>query len=411
MSRKVKVVIACFAVLALLATLGLGCAEEKEGEEGKVVITIGNITDITGPAGPSTKPVTWGWEDTVNYINEEDPIPGVEIRIITYDCRYDPSRDIPGYEWCKDRGAKVIYTPMPTTTAAVKVLAGRDKLPIITATASEAVVEPPGWVFAFVPTSISRIKSLLEWISAEDWDYSQGKPTIGSAGWYEPYHLDIARGVEEYCEAHSDKFEYVGSFLTPMGTVTWGGEVERLKDCDYIAIPETSLAPATFITELRSKGYTAPKLIGTDTLSGFKGLLVDKCGWESLDGMLNDYVQLWWSDPVPTMDLIKDILDRYHSTAEAQELIDSGNSYSFAVSSALFYLGILREAIENVGAENFNGQAYYETAISYETTLEGFATAGYTESIRWAIKHHRVYEWSSEARDLVRLSEWQPLVE
>ena len=68
-----------------------------------VVITIGNLTDVTGPASNALTVITMSLEDTAEYYNKQYLIPGVTFEVITYDGQYDPSRDIPGYEWLMER--------------------------------------------------------------------------------------------------------------------------------------------------------------------------------------------------------------------------------------------------------------------------------------------------------------------
>ena len=58
--------IASFLVLALIAALCLGCA--KEAEE-KVVIRVGQITDLTGISSPSLLPLNYAVEDAAKYYN------------------------------------------------------------------------------------------------------------------------------------------------------------------------------------------------------------------------------------------------------------------------------------------------------------------------------------------------------
>ena len=69
-----KMAMAGLLVLALLMLPLLGCAEGEEEEE--VTITIGVLTDFTGPASSALIPLQWGIEDLVKHYNEEDLIPG-----------------------------------------------------------------------------------------------------------------------------------------------------------------------------------------------------------------------------------------------------------------------------------------------------------------------------------------------
>ncbi|TET87313.1 MAG: ABC transporter substrate-binding protein, partial [Dehalococcoidia bacterium] len=255
MNHKGKIAMACFMVVALLATLCFGCAEKEE--EGKVTITIGHITDMTGPASPAYRAVTFALEDLVRYFNEEDLIPGVKIDIVTYDTGYNPARDIPGYDWCRDRGAKVIYGALPSAVV-LKPFAARDEIPIVTLAVSKDMIDPPGWMFAMNAPVSYQVKAFLKWISEEHWDWQTKGPTkIGSAGWEEPYHGEITKAIREYAEAHQEQFDYVGGYLVPMGTPTWAGEVEKLRGCDYVWIPSTGVDTVGFAREFRAKGGRA----------------------------------------------------------------------------------------------------------------------------------------------------------
>ena len=399
----------CFLVLALLGTLAFGCGKAKKEE--KVTITIGQITDMTGPASPATKPVTWAIEDIVRYLNEEDPIPGVKLRVVTYDCMYNPARDIPGFEWCIERGAKVIYTPMPTTASTLKFFAEEDKVPVVIPTAGQDALEPPGWVFAWYPSASSLIKTVVKFVE-EQWTNYPTKIKIGCAGWVEPHNADVEKGVREYAQAHPDKFEYVGGFLTSMGTMTWAGEIRKLKECDYICVPSTGMATGSFIKEARSAGYTGG-FIQTDSVTGFTALILAMSGWEAVDGLLTGGCAMWWSETAPIVELTKEILHRYHSSADAEATIASGTGYCNGFQHSLIWFEAVREAVKKVGAENFDGQAFYDTIknFTYKSKYEGYPEVSFIDSTRSAMNHIRIYEWSASARDLVSVSDWIPAVD
>ena len=112
-----------------------------------VAITIGIITDMTGPGAGSIYMVDMAFEDLVRYYNENSLIPGVELEVIKYDSQYDPSRDIPGYEWLRERGADLIFTPAPITPSTLKHRVDSDRVLLFAAAADKEGIEPPGYVF------------------------------------------------------------------------------------------------------------------------------------------------------------------------------------------------------------------------------------------------------------------------
>ena len=406
MYHKLKKPVALVLAITLLSTC-LGCSSASE--EGNKLI-VGLVTDMTGPASSFLKIGEAALLDSVAYMNEEGTIPGVEMEVATYDCRYDPSRDIPGYEWLKQAGASVIYTGIPTFGDTLKATAGRDEYPIVSSAPTLYQLTPPGWVFGLTPPTGWIASSFLEWIAEEDWDYeSEGrKPLIGCVGWDEPYQKDVTEAMEEYVAAHPDEFELVAGLLVPMSTMTWSGEIEALKDCDYIYIPSTGLGTATFAKAYRDRGYTAT-FIGLDAMTAFLELLVDKAGWDYLDGSLTAHTTLYWNDDFPIVEKAKGLLAKYHAGHE-QEIISSGVGYVSIFFCAQFLLDLLAETVEQVGIENFDGQAFYDTAVGFNWTKDGLPDRGYgfTESIRYARKDITVYEWKAGEEDLVRVSDWRP---
>ncbi len=400
-----KRAMAAFLVLALVAALCLGCAKEKE--EG-VTITIGHITDLTGVSAPNVVPLYYAIQDAAAYYNEEGLIPGAKIKVVPYDMKTDFARDIPGYEWVKERGAKVIITVLMESTEADKPFAEKDNIPLAALGTSVKLLQPPGWAFFFNCPSAYEMKTLLDWISEEHWDYDQGIPKIGMVGWKASYQVECEEATEEYCQAHSDQFQWVGGYLAPLGVMTWAGEVEAVKNCDYIVGDSLGPSNGTFINEFQTKGYTAT-LIGASAIASCRGFLVDMCGWEALDGTLTTSVCPWWNETSPIVDLARTLLDRYRSK-EAEVMIHAGSGYLGGFHNACAILDIVRKAVEEVGAGNFDGQAFYNAALEFKVDWEGYPEWSFSEIKRYLVDQVRVYEWSAKAAELVGVSGWLPVV-
>jgi hypothetical protein len=396
-------------VLALIAVLCLGCGKGPTREAR--VITIGLISDMTGPASSGLIPINYAVYDVVRYYNEQEPIPGVKIEVETWDSRYDPARDIPGYEWLRAKGAKLMYTPLPTSGEILKPFAERDMIPILVGTGTWPQIEPPAWNFCFYPPETYLIGTFLKWLSEDDWDYQANgrKPRIGSVGWAEPYASEVATAIKEYCQHHPDEFEYVGGSLVPMGQMSWVAEANSLKGCDYLFPPSTGMGTPTFIKEFRSRGYSA-KFISTVAHMAFKNLLVDICGWDYLDGMLSMTPYRWWNEgDFFTVNLGKQLLHSYHPD-KAAGIDNSGAGYIVTVPLVYCAMQIVRDAVNQVGAENFDGQAFYDQALKFKTTLDGYKEWNFTETKRYAPNNYGIYEWSAREQDIVRkVSDWIPL--
>jgi hypothetical protein len=385
--------------------------EDFLGEDGEpVTITIGELTDLTGPASSALIPVLYATEDIVRYYNDERLIPGVKIKLAAFDNRSDPARDVPGYDWLQGKGAGLIIASLSTTAQTLRPFAERDKLPIIVLAGTIPVVmEPPGSVFAINCPPRYETNTLLRWVGEEHWDYTKGIPKLGLVGWVSADVVEMETAIREYSQAHPDKFAYVGGFLAPVGTLSWSGQVEALKDCDYICT--TGSPMATLMKQFQSAGYSAT-FIGPSAASAYRGLLVDQLGYEALDGTLFANESLWWNESTPIVDLAKELLYRYRPS-EAEEIINRGNGYVGAVHQVIAIFQILEQAVAEVGAENFNSQAFYDAALKYKTEgpmWEGYPQWGFSQIRRYLTDHIVIYEFSAEAQDLVRVSDWLPIV-
>jgi len=406
MNHSWKRAIGSFFVLTLLATLCFACAEKEE--EGKVTITIGEITDLTGPASPALLPVHYVTMDLVEYYNEEELIPGVKLKIVTYDNNYNPAREIPGYDWVRARGADVILAPLYSTAEVLKYFAEQDQVPVVTSSPTEIILEPPGWVFTLGALFTDQIRTVLNWVSENHWNYTEeGRvPKVGYVGWYQAASADIAQAMEEYCVAHWKDFEWGGSSLPPVGTMSFTGEAEKMKGCDYIA--SMGFTPGPFIRDFHAKGYDAT-FISEASSGAYKGFFVDLVGWDGVDGMLSATTQGWVSDPYDMIELAKEILRQKHPD-EADELIEAGTGYVGGFVTFSIFFEMIRNAVAEVGAENFDGQAFYNASLDFEVQFEGFPRWYFAETDRNCVHEIAIYEWSAAAEDLVRRSDWLPLV-
>lgn len=400
-SNLKKLALSCLLVLALLSTLAVGCAGD-EGEK-KVIIKAGYITDTSGMIASVMVPHFYAYNDVVNYLNENDPIPGAKFELATYDTHFDPARFIPGYEWVKERGAKIILSPMPQASEIIVPFLAKDKLPNFTPTAT-AVMAASEWTYSVGLPVPSQWKIPLKWI-ADNWPDYPTKPKIGMVGWNTDYELDVIGAVEDYCLAHPDEFEYVGDYLAPAGTVSWFGEVEKLKDCDWIGpCHGAGTGQATFIKEFRDKGYPA-KFFSGEAMPCWVNLIVDKSGWPALSGTVSCQGWPWWSDTYAIVDLCKQILKQNHA-GEADDIMYSGIGYIAAFLQMNLIYRIVKATAETVGAENVTGQAIRDMADTFSYTFEGFPELTFSGGDRVCVHHGAIYDWNPDAEELLRITDW-----
>jgi len=145
MSKRLIRVMALVLLGALLATFsGLaGCAKE----EGKVPeIVIGFQTDLTGPAAFAVGHLYDGFQDYFRMVEEEDPIPGVKIKIITWDTRSDAARVKPGYVWMKGQGVDLLGLLSGVDRKIVADDIEEDQIPVVGTQAVRALLGHE-WMF------------------------------------------------------------------------------------------------------------------------------------------------------------------------------------------------------------------------------------------------------------------------
>lgn len=407
----------CFvAAIALMTAFILPMACNSDDEEtpvtpsnplprGENLFIIGNHTDLTGVSSQATGMINMALNDMKDYFNEANLIPGVKLDVISYDGQYDPSRDLPGYEWLLERGADAIFSPVAATAITLKPRLRGDGVVMFTVAPPPEAIYPPDWVFATGQTLIDyAIYTLLSWLPENDPDFPRGRPArIGAAFWNEAYGEACLRSAQAYAEAHPEQYEWVSGHLTNF-TYTWGPEAAALKDCDYVMPP----VPMTnFVKEYRESGYTG-KFLGTDAQAAFLGLLDDAGLWNEADGMLLIRVARWWNDEGEVIDLSKRLLHDKHG-ANAERIIRSGNGYLSTQQMSVIF-ALLDHTVNLVGAENLSSPAIFEAAQSFSMTLDG-CPHSFTPEKRVSNDGLAVYELNGTIKDVVRVhTEWLPVV-
>ncbi len=370
----------------------------------KVDVTIGNLSDLTGVSANAMGYINKALADFVEHYNENNLIPGVNLKVVTYDGQMDPSKDVPGYNYLRERGADLIFTPIPATPTTLRSRVDKDGVPLFGAASAIEVLTPPGYVFNLGSIPEYDAYTLMAWIAENHWDYEVNGPAkIGAAAWSEGYSDALFKGVREYVEAHPEQFELVGLHLIDF-TFQWGTQIEDLKDCDYIWGP---LPMHVFIKDYRDAGYHTV-FLATDAHAGFMGM-IDKGGlWEEIDGMLFVRGSKWWTEEQGGLiELTKELVYKNHDS-DAEEIIRSGVGY--LSSSCIFQtLNIIKKAAEDVGPENVDSQAIYEAATSYNEIIDGIDRYSCDETSRSSNNYYLVYEADGELQDLYNISnEWLP---
>ena len=403
-----------FSLMILLLVLPLVAACEGDDNDQptntvtpakKTIITIGNHTDKTGFASAAMGPVDMGLADVIEYYNDNNLIPGVEVELIEYDGQLDPARDIPGWEWLKERGADVIVGILPNAGPAFQPLANEAKIPLFVANALSELLATPGYMFVTAPLLEDQAWNLIGWVMENDWDWqAKGPAKVGGAGdEVSNFHV-IYEQFEKYAEIYPERMEWVGGHIIPTGVYQWDVQVEDLKDCDYIF--PTNIFPF-FVKDYVRAGHNKATFIGTDSHTAWNHLVEDMGLWEAIDGMIYIAMTEEWDEDAEFPMLMNQLLREYRPDS-ADSIKKTGKGYG-SVVNGMMVLESIRIASETVGPENVDSQAIYEAAQSMTLSFDGIQRASFSQTKRVAPDRLAIYEMDSTNKKLVRISDWFPI--
>lgn len=368
------------------------------------VITIGNLSDLTGVSANAQSIINYALEDLVEYYNDNDLIPGVELKVITFDGQFDPSRDIPGYEWLRERDADLLVSCVPPVVVSLKRTVDQDEFVMFVASGNLEDIMPPGYVFSLGIVPQHCAYTLTKWIAESHWNYKKNGPAkIGGAAWTDTFSVKIMEAIEAYAEAHPEQFEFVGSYLSNFSFV-WDAEIEALKDCDYVFVPTPM---HIFVRDYINAGHETT-FIGTDAQAAFMGLIDDGDLWDEIDGMLFVQTTQYWTGEGPIIDLTRELLFENRAD-EAENIIRSGTGY-LTMTQWYQMLEIIKDAVETVGPQNFDSEALYSAATSYSEVLDGIERYSYGETKRFSPNYFIIQEARAEERNLFMADpDWLPV--
>jgi ABC-type branched-subunit amino acid transport system substrate-binding protein len=395
------VLIICTAIP--MSLLSLGCGGGEEATE-NVTITIGDLTDLTGPGASAMKPISWALEDYCNYVNEEGLCKGVTFKVVSYDTKYDPSRFSTGYDDLKSQGANIIFTGPPAMADSIKQRAEIDEMPVICASATANMVDNPGWVFTLAVLDRYRVPVFLDWLTENDWE-GTGPAKIGLVGYSMAPSPDAEAAVKAYCQTHTDQYTLVGTTLVPMGTMTWSAEVQTYKDCDYLFIAANGgTMSSTFVDQYRDAGGKA-KLIGSDAFNAYVGAVTDKAGWAAVDGSLTYGNWGYWTLESTEVDLIKELLEKNHP-GDAAALMKVGSGAVGGGMDAHMAVLLLMEVVKKIGTKDLTGKAIYDALQEVTAEAPGFYPVSYPDGQRQGARFIHVQRWSAADQTLNIITDW-----
>jgi hypothetical protein len=323
---------------------------------------------------------------------------------LEYDTQADPSRDIPGWEWLREKGSDVIIGWFTATALSLAAQANMDEFPLFLSNCDPEVLDPPGYVFLSSPTMDLQGWTMIKWIMENHWDYETNGPArVGGVCWETDGHHVLWDQFKKYAELYPERMEWVRGIVSPTSTMSFTAEVQQLGELDYVSVPN---AMPFLVKDYVVAGYETT-FIGTDSAMSWFSLIDDMRIWPDIDGMLFISLTEWWTEDAEFPNLIDQLLNDYRPD-QAEDFMARGTGYNSAGNGFQILEGI-RLAAETVGPENVDSQAIYEAMPSVKMVWDGLQRQSYGPEKRVSADFLAIYEVDGPTRDLIRVSDWLPV--
>lgn len=166
MRKKLTVFVAMMMVLVLLA----GCGGSSGSNGSKPPIKLGAIFDMTGATGDVGVPHSEGVRAYIDYINAKGGVNGRKIDLKWEDYAYQTPKAVEIYKKFTQQEQVVAIIGWGTgDTEAMKELIAKDKVPYISGSYSEGLVDPSKTPFNFIvaPTYSQQARILLDYAKSK----------------------------------------------------------------------------------------------------------------------------------------------------------------------------------------------------------------------------------------------------
>ena len=402
--KRVRLAVFVFLAVVLAAMPGvIGCGSAKQ-ETGVKEIKYGWLWDFTGRASFGVIQTFNGMKDYLRKTDEEDPIPGVKLELLTYDTRSDASRGMPGYVWLKGQGTDIMSITadiMPSMRAQWE----KDQMPQY-ALSQLVTCMDSDWQVSMYGSPENQVEVIMQWIM-DNWQKYPIKPKVGMVALAGvPFYIAQQVVVEKFVADHPGKFDYVGAQMAPTTTTTWAVEIGKLKDCDYTVTAISGPTLASFMMEARNRGYTGTLVGPMESFLAFWSLVKAAVPDQQLDGAMVGTDFPWWNDTGTFMTELKKYAEKYHSTGDLQKIYQGTGEFCGWIVGMIL-VDALRRAVESVGAENLTGVALLDALKQTNMTVEGWPIPWkMTTKAHVLVRSIRLMQYHASVSDWQVLTNW-----
>jgi len=367
-----KVLLIAMAVLLMGGLAITGFAQKVKPPPEKVIeVTVGSMRDYTGAIAATALAIWRGYDWYKEWLEANDPIPGVKVKDIWEDTAYSAERYLPAYKKFKEAGAVLMLNSSSTANSVLGELYRADKIPLITPGC--------GYVYGFFPKDIKTKGSsylffdrppypdafvtgamhfLKKWKEAG----FKEKPKAVFTGWDAPY----PRGPIELATPYLTEqgFEMLTPEIYAVTATDLSTQVFSMKraGANLIMSNVTEKFAAMLLKDVRKAGMEMG--IGPGKVIIMGGSEVPK---ESVVAMAGrDAVEGAWavlSYPDFTRDDLKCVKLIKESQMKNLGKIDEDSSYFMGMVYAHLLWGSLKHIVSKYGRENITRTNIYKTLI------------------------------------------------
>lgn len=245
--------VAALAMVAMLVGCGSKGSGDKGGEGGaKAAIKLGGIFDITGGTGDVGKPHADGVRAYVEYLNSKGGVNGAKIDLQWVDYAYQTPKAVDAYnKLVKQDGVVAVMGWGTGDTEAMKELIAKDKIPYISGSYSEQLIDPAKTPYNFIvaPTYSQASRLLIDWAKAKKADAKVALVYNDSGFGKSP--LEDAKAY-----AKQVGLTWAGEVVVPLNAsdaTTQVLELQRM-GADFVLMQETTNATAVTLKSAKQQG-------------------------------------------------------------------------------------------------------------------------------------------------------------
>ena len=146
--NKKSLLLAATMMFLVGGFIGLWDAKATSAKENEVEVLVGTFRDFTGPTSSAANKIWKIFDWHLAWLEQNDPIKGVKVKILWEDTAYSAERFVPAYKRFKAAGAVVMIHCSSTANSVLGELHREDKIPAITPGC--------GYPYGFFPRNVKK---------------------------------------------------------------------------------------------------------------------------------------------------------------------------------------------------------------------------------------------------------------